>query len=321
MTPRIAVLSDDLLSEILLLATEKSINDKFAVAQVSRHWRTVALDAPLLWSSFCLATHADHLLLPRILSLSSSCPLDIALHFHSQTSHELVVAELLARLAARIRGLDVRLVRGKTPQNLAPLLNADLHFPIMESLNVNVGPTNLRIASAPALRALSLALVQTDSTTLGQLLGPQLGTLELVLCSPLHASDLGAVCMRCPGLVRLLLRGARDTEPAFGLGEPTAKLRGSIAPGLRSLDLWLPCREMLEFLSRVFPHVPPEISARVSGSINTTDMVRLCHALLRGIDTLVAFELLSRRKLVLRDSQGRNLARARDPNYSLFRFA
>ncbi|KAJ7469038.1 hypothetical protein FB451DRAFT_1255617 [Mycena latifolia] len=63
----IARLSLDVLRDIMLSAS--SIEGKFALAQVSRLWQDLALDTPLLWSSFTAATYQSRL---------RSCPPHVA---------------------------------------------------------------------------------------------------------------------------------------------------------------------------------------------------------------------------------------------------
>ncbi|EJD43967.1 hypothetical protein AURDEDRAFT_167020 [Auricularia subglabra TFB-10046 SS5] len=141
-------LPDDLLSILILLATNKSIEDKFAVAQVSKRWRGVAqlaLGSALLWSSFRLMAGSDCSRLQTLLARSRCCTLDITLQFMRHHAVGQPVVEMLAAHASRIRALEARLSDGSEHQipNLAPPLTADLDFPILETLRVSVGTTDL----------------------------------------------------------------------------------------------------------------------------------------------------------------------------------
>ncbi|EJD50321.1 hypothetical protein AURDEDRAFT_160853 [Auricularia subglabra TFB-10046 SS5] len=55
----IALLPDDLLGDIFTIASGTSVEQKFAVAQVSTRWRLVALNTPHLWARFRLYSESD----------------------------------------------------------------------------------------------------------------------------------------------------------------------------------------------------------------------------------------------------------------------
>lgn len=106
-------LSPDLLSNIMLTAS--SIDEKFALAQVSKLWRNVALDNPLFWSSFTGGgSKADCYRVALILEPSGFISI-------STFRPVLKVARRRAENVATLRGtLQEAFLKGTPTQNLTP---------------------------------------------------------------------------------------------------------------------------------------------------------------------------------------------------------
>ncbi|EJD34984.1 hypothetical protein AURDEDRAFT_175935 [Auricularia subglabra TFB-10046 SS5] len=295
----IALLSDDLLSEILISVTGQSIDDKYTVAQVSRRWRIVALATPLLWAAFQLATNKDRVRLPVLLQRSGDSALEVVVSSALVIDRD--VLETLTPHASRIRVLKALLYNAPSGQGFAPLLCEDAQLPALETLVVEAKGTLPRVACTPALRVLCLLAVDIDPDALRQMLNAKLETLELKLCASLKPSDLFHILKRCPKLVRLVYRGNGAPDPAL-LASPSCP-----SHALRTLDLRMALPEMLKVLDGVTGSASAaleEIKAGVTGNLTLPSMALLFGMLLQGTSSLSVLEYYLSR-VVLRDAAGR----------------
>ncbi|KAJ7508927.1 hypothetical protein B0H11DRAFT_2432224 [Mycena galericulata] len=203
----VQLLSIDIFSEIMLNAS--SIDEKFALAQVSRLWRDVALGTPLLWSSVTMSgSIADRLRFPLVLSRSGPAT---ALHIRFQRYHyEVDDLDVLVPYAPRIETLDLEFWGAV---GVTVLLSSHLHLPALRALRLHGQwcPKNLSLSiSAPDLR--SLEIVNFRPADLDELLGPSLRDIRL---SGVWAGmrTLHSIFARCPLAWRVELNDRHRESP------------------------------------------------------------------------------------------------------------
>ncbi|KAJ7434048.1 hypothetical protein B0H11DRAFT_2208564 [Mycena galericulata] len=259
---RIERLSLDLLVEIMLRAS--SINDKFALAQVSKLWRAVALDTPLLWSSVIGGdSKTNRYRLPLILQRSGSTTmLHICFKFF-RWDHWLEDAlNALVPYAARIETLDLR-------------------------FSVTVYASSLAL-SAPRLRTFDIRRLKIAQ--LERLLVPSLDDIRLSEAWE-GVGRLSDIAAYCPLVWRVVLQSRyRVAEPDFQV-----LARKPMAPALRELELRL--REE-EDLGRVLQIGFSDVV------LDTGNVDILARSLLRGVGPLTVFECIHARETEVRDDSG-----------------
>ncbi|KAJ6584003.1 hypothetical protein DFH09DRAFT_1144012 [Mycena vulgaris] len=208
-------LPEDILQEIFLSCLPSNGN---AVANapeaplllgfICRHWRSVALSIPRLWSAFTLWTHKDAVgLIENWLSRAGICPLTISLGPDDRRSRVDLYPgiEHLIDASGRIHRLEIS---GAAAPRFLPLLQlAAENFPVLASLTIHtsVDLAGVNILQAPGLRHVSLS---TPHPLTLPLLWEQLTELAL------HSDDFddgvdldGAleVLFRCTNLVQCYL--------------------------------------------------------------------------------------------------------------------
>ncbi|EJD43972.1 hypothetical protein AURDEDRAFT_152297 [Auricularia subglabra TFB-10046 SS5] len=299
----IALLPDDLTNDIMLLVDDKSTEQKFALAQVSRRWRSLALSSPLLWSSFRVAAKLDWARLPTLLARTgSSSLLDAELLVDSDdTTPSYPRTAALVPYTSRLRTLDVRLLRAGC--TLAPLLDGDsqLFFPALGTLRVwQGGQIYLNCAAAPMLRVLDLTRVCPLSPAV--FFHTSVEEMRLIMC--LVAASLLPVLECCPNIRRFTFHTLDYAEShASGLSYVPEE---PLAPNLQFLDLQLALGDIVHVLDTAFGgRVLPEVSASIYNGHDEEDMVALCGTLLQGLGALTAFEVHDDQCIVLRDATGR----------------
>ncbi|KAJ7100700.1 hypothetical protein B0H15DRAFT_759419, partial [Mycena belliarum] len=199
--PGTELLSPDLLVEIMLAASE-SINERFALAQVSQLWRNTALNSPMLWTSFKgTGTRLDYHRVPLMLGRTGSTALlHIDFDFAPVTSRD-------RRLGARMLGAFVPYVAriedlylytsDMDSAELAPLLDSYLEFPALKVLYLSGSWHSIPLSlSAPQLR--SLEIEYFDIRSWNTLLVPSLEKIKLWKAGWAGTQTLSDIFMRCP---------------------------------------------------------------------------------------------------------------------------
>jgi hypothetical protein len=194
----VGVLVADLLSEIML-KLPSSIEQKFSVAQVSRHWRDVALGSHLFWASFSGgASKADCCRLPLMLERSGSTTmLHIQLHFFVGAKRWPEDAlKALVPYVTRIETLDVRF---RVAVDVEALLDSNLEFPALQTLRLK-GPAPRLSFTAPQLRTLHMERITLANWS--TLLSPSLENIRL---EDSTSEMLVSILKRCPRAWRIVL--------------------------------------------------------------------------------------------------------------------
>ncbi|KZV83216.1 hypothetical protein EXIGLDRAFT_777788 [Exidia glandulosa HHB12029] len=300
-------LPSDLLCDIFRLVDDSVVDQKYALSQVCVHWRMVALDAPLLWSTLTLVTPLDIHRLEIVLARSQDLPLDITLPKDSWISYEKASVDLLTEQRGRIRRL---LVEYDDDHNcfLPRLLSQGFTFPLLEDLHVSRFPADLRpsvFLSAPWLRSLHLTHLECEKSH--GLLVPSLNHLYLDDCtSGLGVGLMTAVFTRCPQLRTLTYRQANAMFQADVSDDSSFINAGGFLPNLQTFRLNVAVSSrFLRFVigNRVLHEM--EVFT-TEGEINATTQELLSHVF-RGLDKPVElrFDSEDGSSFEVRDRAGR----------------
>ncbi|KAJ6603296.1 hypothetical protein DFH09DRAFT_1270222 [Mycena vulgaris] len=206
--PAIDVLPLDLLSEIMLRTS--SIDEKFVLAQVFQLWRNLALETPLLWSSFTGgASKADCYRVPLVLARSGSISmLHITFSFYyAKVEWQADALAALMPYIARIETLDVEF---GISVDVKSLLDSNLKFLSLKRLRLegaDYHPISLSL-SAPQLQR------------------------------EVHIETLSDIFRLCPRVSRLVLHSSQSWNPSDDY-DFQVFARRPLAPALRELDLRL----------------------------------------------------------------------------------
>ncbi|KAJ7737154.1 hypothetical protein DFH07DRAFT_927632 [Mycena maculata] len=193
--PAIERLTLDLLSDMMLTAS--TTGEKFAISQVSRLWRDVALDTPLLWSSFIAVSKRDYCRVPLILQrIGTTTTLHIRCWspIGDTTYWAAEALKVLLLYVARIESLEMDLTG---TLDVTPLLNSGLQFPSLRTLRLKgpeLNPPPLSL-SAPQLRTLDI--VGFNPRAWDALLVPTLENITLRGTDPEVRTLLG-IFTKCP---------------------------------------------------------------------------------------------------------------------------
>ncbi|KAJ7128320.1 hypothetical protein C8R44DRAFT_732660 [Mycena epipterygia] len=249
--PGVARLGLDLLSDMMLRAS--SIEEKFALAQVSRLWRDLALHTPLLWSSFTGGgTRADCSRVPLMLQRSgSTIMLHINFRFTSgATKWPADALKALVPYVARIETLDVEFT---VVVPITPLLDSNLEFPALQTLSSRARRCILVIP----LRRYSLLdygtldIIYFHSTNWATLFVPSLENIRLSFANDTNLGTLSDIFARCPLAWRVVLRCYDKWHPTpddnrYNFTVPPCR---SLAAALRELELQLGEHELKRVLN------------------------------------------------------------------------
>ncbi|KAJ7348914.1 hypothetical protein DFH08DRAFT_131539 [Mycena albidolilacea] len=283
----IEVLAQELLLEIMFMLPD-NIGQKFAIAQISRLWRDVALDSHLFWSSFTGDSKADYRRLPLMLERSGSSTM-INIQFRFRYSDFVAwrtdASTVLIPYVPRIETLDMTF---SVPVDATALLGSGMEFPVLRTLHLDpgIGPTLL--FTAPQLRALDIdAIGLRDWVTL---LSPSLesvrlwgGTLEMLV----------AVLELCPRVSRIAVK---TSELSYG-NETEARfeaLSRPFAPALRELELDVfEDTDLVRVLKTGFSDVVLHtLKGRICNGHGEENVALLAGTLLLGVGPLVDFKLV-----------------------------
>ncbi|KAF7359130.1 hypothetical protein MSAN_01254600 [Mycena sanguinolenta] len=282
---------------MLMLPTD--IEQKFAVVQVSRFWRDVALDNHLFWSSFTAQSQADCYRLPLLLERSgSSTTLHIHLRFRPTPSRLASSLGVLIPNVARIETLDMHFVH----KDIEALLGTSLEFPALRTLSLRTSPSVYQLPlnllfTAPQLRTVDMQGIQLQNWA--ALLSPSLESIRIWGNST--AEMFVGVLQQCPRVSRIAMQSAdpwytNATEDLFmDFSHPP------LAPALRELELELYEQELCRVLKTGFSDV---VLHKVKGCLCSANVGVLADALLLGLGPLVSFRLDYMQDLELRDEAG-----------------
>ncbi|KAJ7431933.1 hypothetical protein B0H11DRAFT_1761243 [Mycena galericulata] len=283
---QIESLNLDLLVEIMLRAS--SINDKFALAQVSKLWRAVALDTPLLLVSFTRHRYR----LPLIFQHSGSTTmLHICFKFFRWDRWLEDALNALVPYAARIETLDLRF---SVTVSFTPLLSSNIQFSALRTLRLHnsiFNDASSLALSAPRLRTLDIQRFKI--TQLERLLVPSLEDIRLSEAWE-GIGRLSDIAAYCPLVWRVVLQSHyRAAEPDFQV-----LVRRPMAPALRELELRLRVGRVLQI---GFSNVILDTLTAASQSGNVDILAR---SLLHGVGPLTVFECIHAREAEVQDDSG-----------------
>ncbi|KAJ7437787.1 hypothetical protein B0H11DRAFT_1935639 [Mycena galericulata] len=293
----IALLALDLLGDIMLNAS--SIDEKFALCQVSKLWRAVALDTPLLWSSFTgSSSKADCYRVPLVLERSGpTTMLHIRLRFTGDNTDW--SEDVLTALQPYVPRIQTLVIEFKIRVDVNQLLDSNLLFPALQIL---------RLRNADRCRSVSLLAPQLRTLDLDRffprnwnaLLGPRLENIRLHRTSA-NLGTLYYIFTQCPLVWRLVFDQYRplshDHLPDFRVLK-----RRPLGPALREFELRLwEGDELDRILRTAFCDV---VLRALTGSAYSYTVGSLASSLLCGVGPFVAYECNHIERIELRDDSG-----------------
>ncbi|KAJ6603289.1 hypothetical protein DFH09DRAFT_1124117 [Mycena vulgaris] len=301
--PAIDVLPLDILSDIMLRTS--SIDEKIILAQVSQLWRNLALETPLLWSSFTGgASKADCYRVPFVLARSGSISmLHITFSFYS--AKEEWQTDALAALmpyVARIETLDVNFGMAI---DIKSLLDSNLQFPSLKILRLQgaeyTRPMSLSLL-APQLQSLDIG--RLGPTSWETLLVPSLEDIRLYMAGGAHIETLSDIFRLCPRVSRVVLHSSQSWHPLDDY-DFQGFSRRPLAPALRELELRLDEADLERVVKIGFSDV---VLDRLTGCIyngHSEDEVSfLARVLLPGVGPLRIFECFDSQEITVCDDAG-----------------
>ncbi|KAJ7041922.1 hypothetical protein C8F04DRAFT_1077751 [Mycena alexandri] len=304
-----ALLVPDLLREIIL-RLPLALDQKFAVAQVSRFWRDIALGSPLFWSSFSGAasypsiSKLDCLRIPLVLERSGlSAPLQIHLVLPPNAGEwpgEILTA--LVPYASRIETLDVEFGL-RLEFDASALLASNLSFPALRTLRL-IGPEyalkpNLSL-KAPRLRTLDIERICTINVD--ALLLPDLEVIRLShVWTRLSIEILSHIFVQCPKARRVVLHGV-ESSPQNTDNNFQVFIYRPLAPALRELELGMETEDFVGVLKAGFSD---RVLHKITVCTYNNEIDTLAPVLLSGCSPLVLFDFLDYTKIEVCDDHGR----------------
>ncbi|KAJ7490259.1 hypothetical protein B0H11DRAFT_1912262 [Mycena galericulata] len=293
----IALLTIDLLGDIMLNAS--SIDEKFALCQVSKLWRAVALDTPLLWSSFTGgSSKADCYRVPLVLERSGpTTMLHIRLRFTGDNTDW--SEDVLTALQPYVPRIQTLVIEFKIGVDVNQLLDSNLLFPALQIL---------RLRNADRCRSVSLLAPQLRTLDLDRffprnwnaLLGPRSENIRLHRTSA-NLGTLYYIFTQCPLVWRLVFDQYRPLSHDY-LPDFRVLKRRPLGPALRELELRLWEGDELD---RILRTAFCDVVLRVlTGSAYSYTVGSLANSLLCGVGPFVAYECNHIERIELRDDSG-----------------
>ncbi|KAJ6483076.1 hypothetical protein DFH09DRAFT_1461606 [Mycena vulgaris] len=300
----IALLPMDILGEIMFIAS--SIGEKFALSQVSQLWRNLALDTPLLWSSFTGgASKADCYRVPFILARSGSTTM-LHINFLFTSGNAQWPAYALAALEPYVARIETLEVYFRVGVRTTPVLDSQLQFPALKTLRLRGAEYTRTLdisLSAPQLRVLDLS--RLNPMRMDSLLVPSLEDVRLYLAGDTHMDTLAAIFRLCPLASRVVLHSTQSWDPYPDDYDFHEFARRPLAPALRELDLRVHEEDLERILSIGFSDVVLEtLSACLYNGHSEDEVTLLARVLLPGIGLLLVFECFDSQEIELRDGAG-----------------
>ncbi|KAJ6603303.1 hypothetical protein DFH09DRAFT_1354578 [Mycena vulgaris] len=261
------------------------------VFQVSQLWRNLALETPLLWSSFTGgASKADCYRVPLILARGGSISM-LHITFLFYYAEEKWQADALAALVpyiARIETLDVEFGMGT---DVKSLLDSNLKFPSLKRLRLQgadcTGPMSLSL-SAPQLQ--SLDIERLDPTSWETLLVPSLEDIRLHEAGEAPIETLSEILRLCPRVSRLVLHSSQSWNPSDD-SDFQAFARRPLAPALRELGLRLDEVDLERVVNIGFSDVVLDmLTGCIYNGHSESVVALLARMLLPGVGPLHVFE-------------------------------
>ncbi|KAF8191600.1 hypothetical protein K438DRAFT_2018332 [Mycena galopus ATCC 62051] len=300
----IELLVPELLTEIMF-RLPADIDQKFAVAQVSRFWRNVALDSHLFWSSFAGESKADLDRLPLLLERSGpSTMLHVQFCFRHAEDWSMSTLRVLVPYVARIETLEMKFFARVV---VTPLLCAGLEFPALRTLYLHSASSHFFVPTiwltAPQLRTLDIERISLKDCA--ALLSPSLKSVRL--WGPTTSQMFLGVLNQCPQVSRIALESWDpwySDDPEEDVFEPYK--RRPLAPSLRELELQLyEDSDLSRVLKTGFSDaVLHTLKGCIYNGHREDDIKLLADALLPGVGALVSFTLVDMRDLQLHDAAG-----------------
>ncbi|KAJ7145658.1 hypothetical protein C8R44DRAFT_755655 [Mycena epipterygia] len=293
----------------------------FDAAGVNRNWRTAATECGPLWSCIRTKERRDRRLLPLLLERSGTSPLDVRLDLHYPGERAAVIHALLPHVG-RIQKLYIRHLTlqpdSQDTETILQLVDAGLEFTLLteyihehkeddfEPSAESDTPLNF---TAPKLLAACIdgTRPRTWSTFLARTL------VELDISSqgtPLDLDLLALIFQQCGALVSLTLsKGLYETHAPL---LPPGPHRHFIPPpSLSALDLHMPMPDILAILGLFSGNATLESITVCDGeglrkmTLPDKSTQPILEHMLRGLSSVVAFEVHSDQDVVIRDADSR----------------
>ncbi|KAJ7709593.1 hypothetical protein B0H17DRAFT_1190788 [Mycena rosella] len=323
--------SDVLIEVFHLLPRPELYWDRYSlidVAGVNKAWRTAALESASLWSCIRTEHRRDLLLLPLLLERSRTSSLDVRLDLFcneygnvSADSTPQERAEVVQALLPHARRIQKLYIRHPTleptsedTEAILHLVDVGLEFTILtEYTHERMGDDTAESDTPLNFTGPNLLKLSVDGTRPRQwstLLAATLVELHIgSMGTPIDMDLLGTIFQQCGSLSSLELQQGFD-EDHTPLS-PGSQWRFTPPPSIRTLDLTMPMSEIIAvlglFLSSPLLHSvtvcdDQGLTARVLGRKRPHPI--LTH-MLRGLDSLIAFEVYTDQDILLRDAAGR----------------
>ncbi|KAJ7062634.1 hypothetical protein C8F01DRAFT_1251444 [Mycena amicta] len=327
-------LPDDILAEIFHLIPHPELQwhpyGLIDVAAVSKTWRGAALQSASLWSHIHTKTQRDRHFLPILLERSRTSPLDVHLdlfcneygHVSSETTSQerAGVVQALLPHVSRVRKLYLRHqtfepgVDDEDKETIMRLVGAGVEFLILgEYTHERVGDdsgeeygmfvdfkaSNLLQASFDGARPRSGLWATILPTTLREL---HIGSTRIDM------TLLGTIFQQCGSLASLSLQTNFNEDDT----DLSQLQHFTPPPSIHTLDLQMRMPDLVIVLSLFPDEAPPLNSITICDDQGLTSR-QLRHKkpppilvhMLRGLESLIAFEMYSDQDVILRDAAGR----------------
>ncbi|KAJ7038574.1 hypothetical protein C8F04DRAFT_353858 [Mycena alexandri] len=291
--PGVDLLVSDILS-VIMLHLPSRIDQKFAVAQVSRFWRGVALSSPLFWSSFSGgASKMDLYCLSIVLERSGP---NTMLHVELDLPRRkgaMAILKKLVPFAARIETLDISNIfededssedsssessssedssseedseegsaqeedfGEEDSEEARSLLTSGLEFPALQSLRLAGSADNAPLFALKAPRLRDLDIEGISPVEWSTLLVPTLEHIRVYDSRDTNVEILSTIFEQCPEVWRIVLCAYNAASVTSEHSDEYFEVfaRRPLAPTLRALDLQLPADDLVRVLQTGFSGV------------------------------------------------------------------